>query len=186
MFIAGMGAAQFALPSAIDLLRSFRLETDRPDSVYLAASDPANAYGGLLPWPREDNETEAPGPHGMSRVTGAAVVVVNGALATFLRKRNPNIRVFLPEDEPARTNTARALAKRLAEVAIRRQAWRSGLLIAEINGKPAREHFLARFLEESGFVDSALGFQMRRVSPVPISDEAEIDEEETGESVESA
>jgi ATP-dependent Lhr-like helicase len=184
MFIAGMGAAQFALPSAIDLLRSFRLEPDKPDSAYLAASDPANAYGGFLPWPRQENESEPSGPHGMARVTGAGVILVNGVLVAFLRKRNPNIRVFLPDDEPARTNTARALARKLAEVAIRRQAWRSGLLVAEINGKPAREQFLARFLEESGFADSALGFQMRRVSSVSIADEP--DEEDASESVESA
>ena len=30
-----------------------------------------------------------------------------------------------------------------------------------------REHFLARFLEEAGFVPSAPGFQMRRQEPVP-------------------
>jgi ATP-dependent Lhr-like helicase len=39
------------------------------------------------------------------------------------------------------------------------------LLIGEINDAPAREHFLARFLKEAGFVDTALGFQMRRVLP---------------------
>jgi ATP-dependent Lhr-like helicase len=47
-------------------------------------------------------------------------------------------------------------------------------LISGINGVPAREHFLARFLEESGFVPTALGFQMRRVL-VPAGDVAEAD-----------
>ena len=96
--------------------------------------------------------------------------------------------MFLPEDEPARSNTARALAKKLAEVAIRRQAWRSGLLIGEINGSPAREHFLAGFLKESGFVNTALGFQMRRVAAVAIAADTEMEDEDTeaGESVESA
>jgi hypothetical protein len=80
------------------------------------------------------------------------------------------------------------LAQKLAEVAIRRQTWRSGLLIGKINGSLAREHLLARFLEESGFVNTALGFQMRRVAAVPIAAEAEIEDEDTeaGESVESA
>jgi hypothetical protein len=36
------------------------------------------------------------------------------------------------------------------------------LLIGEINEAPARDHFLARFLEEAGFVPSPLGFQMRQ------------------------
>jgi ATP-dependent helicase Lhr and Lhr-like helicase len=188
MFIAGMGAAQFALPSAIDLLRSFRLDPDKAEAVHLAASDPANAYGGLLPWPRESDRDDATSSHGMSRVSGASVVLVNGSLAAFLRRRNPGIRVFLPEDEPARSNIAGALAKKLADVAIRRQAWRSGLLIGEINGLPTREHFLARFLEESGFVNTALGFQMRRVAAVPIAADTEMEDEDTeaGESAESA
>ena len=101
----------------------------------------------------------------MARAAGASVVLINGQLAAFLRRRNPAIRVLLPENEPERTRAARALAKTLAEVAIRRQGRRTGLLIGEINDAPAREHFLARFLEEAGFVNSAPGFQMRRVEP---------------------
>jgi ATP-dependent Lhr-like helicase len=100
----------------------------------------------------------------MARAAGASVVLINGQLAAFLRRRNPAIRVILPEDEPERTRFARELARSLAEVAIRRQSRRSGLLIGEINDAPAREHFLARFLEEAGFVQSPLGLQMRRVA----------------------
>jgi ATP-dependent Lhr-like helicase len=37
------------------------------------------------------------------------------------------------------------------------------LLIGTINDAPANEHFLARFLEQAGFVNTTLGFQMRRV-----------------------
>ena len=62
------------------------------------------------------------------------------------------------------TRFARELARKLAEVAIRRQTRRTGLLIGEINDAPARDHFLALFLEEAGFVLSPLGFQMRRVA----------------------
>jgi hypothetical protein len=54
----------------------------------------------------------------------------------------------------------------LAEIAIRRQSRNSGLLIGTINDKPAREHFLARFLEDAGFVNTVLGFQMRRVHSI--------------------
>jgi ATP-dependent helicase Lhr and Lhr-like helicase len=54
----------------------------------------------------------------------------------------------------------------LAEVAIRRQGRRTGLLIGEIEGVAAGTHFLARFLEDAGFVATAVGFQMRRVAPV--------------------
>jgi ATP-dependent helicase Lhr and Lhr-like helicase len=172
MFVTGLGAAQFAMPSAVDLLRSLRKEGVKTDTVHLAASDPANPYGSLLPW-----STAA---HSMSRTSGASVILVNGRLAAFFRRRNPSVRVFLPEDEPERTQVARELARKLAEVAIVRQSRRDGLLIAEINDQSAREHFLARMLEDAGFVDTSAGFQMRRaVTPIPARPDEDLDEEET-------
>jgi ATP-dependent Lhr-like helicase len=179
MFIAAMGAAQFAQASAVDMLRSLRNQPDIPEAVHLAAADPANVYGTLLPWPREDAEQA----HGMARAAGASVVLVNGALAAFLRRRNPAIRVFLPEDEPERSQFARAIARKLADVAIRRQSRKSGLLIGEINSSDAREHFLARFLEESGFLSTALGFQMRRRNVIEkaITESGDTDEDDSAE-----
>ncbi|HEY1924239.1 MAG TPA: hypothetical protein VGG58_03235, partial [Candidatus Acidoferrum sp.] len=204
MFVAGMGAAQFAATSAVDMLRSLRTESPKPETIFLASSDPANPYGSLLPWPRNEDGSENGSnsasdaatsnssnsksqtdskstaaksqdptgrPHSMSRTKGAGVILINGVLAAFLRRRNPAIQIFLPENEPERTQIARELAKKLAELAIRRQGRRSGLLIAEINNAPARDHFLARYLEESGFNPSAFGYQMRRVTPmVPAQD----------------
>ncbi|MEM1335727.1 MAG: DEAD/DEAH box helicase, partial [Actinomycetota bacterium] len=57
-FVDGLGAAQFAVPGAVDRLRSAR-ETpdpelhpdDVPDPVVLASTDPAQPYGAALPWP---------------------------------------------------------------------------------------------------------------------------------------
>ncbi|HYI96658.1 MAG TPA: DEAD/DEAH box helicase, partial [Bryobacteraceae bacterium] len=166
MFVAGMGAAQFATPKAIDMLRSLRVDPDRPETVHLAASDPTNPYGSLLPWLEGSSE------HNMSRAAGANVILVNGRLAAFFRRRNPALLVFLPDDDSSSGKVARELAQKLALVAIRFQSKRGGLLISTINGAPAGEHFLARFLEESGFVPTALGFQMRRVQR-PAVDEPE-------------
>ena len=50
-------------------------------------------------------------------------------------------------------------------IAHRWQGKRTGLLIGEINEAPAREHFLATFLEDAGFVITPNGFQMRRLAP---------------------
>ena len=191
MFVAGMGAAQFAATSAVDMLRSLRVEPPVPDVVYLAASDPANPYGAVLPWPRAENEggdttqqsSQRAPYHTMSRTSGAGVILINGALAVFLRRRNQALRIFLPENEPERTQLARELAKRLAELAVRWQGRRSGLLIGEINDAPAREHFLSRFLAESGFHDTVLGFQMRRVTPMVPSRDAEETSEENGRDI---
>ena len=173
MFVAGMGAAQFAVPSAVDMLRSLRDERTKPETIFLAASDPANPYGTLLPWPQVENEISDSARHTMSRTSGAGVILVDGALAGFLRRRNPSVHIFLPENEPDRTHVAQELARKLAELAIRRQGRRTGLLIGDINDAPAREHFIARFLQEAGFVNSALGFQMRRVSPLVANRSAE-------------
>ena len=193
MFVAGLGAAQFAMPAAVDMLRSLRSEPETPEVLFLAATDPANPYGTLLPWPRRDGTAPEPvlataaassdativepsqadklaaPPHGMSRTTGAGVILINGRLTAFLRRRSQEIQVFLPEADPERTRFARELAKKLAELAIRRQGRKSGLMIGTINSEPARDHFLARFLEESGFVSSAFGFQMRRISPLAMA-----------------
>jgi ATP-dependent Lhr-like helicase len=105
----------------------------------------------------------------LARGSGAAVILIDGSLAAYFRRRNPAVRVFLPEQEPERTHYAEQLAKKFAEVAIRRQTRRGGLLIGTINGAPAREHFIARFLEESGFVNTAQGFQMRRITPIALA-----------------
>jgi len=187
MFVAGLGAAQFGAMPAVEMLRTQRPDPDIPEAVYVAAADPANPYGTILPWPRRQGEEEnAPGLHRMSRSRGVGVVLVNGILAAFVRRQNPSMRVFLPDDEPERSQLGRALANKLAELAVRWQGRRSGLLIAEINDLPARAHFLAPLLEEAGFRDTAQGFQMRRVAPVsPLPsrrDEDEEADEETGRS----
>ena len=196
MFVAGLGAAQFAMPGAIDMLRSLRVEPQTPEVVFLAATDPANPYGTLLPWPRNSsagsdeaqpvpekanpasdaqsvsvapvpaNSTDQPPLPMLSRTRGAAVILMNGELCAFLRRQNPALRVFLPESEPEESIVARALSKKLGEIAIHRQGRKTGLLIGSINGVPAREHFLARFLEDTGFVNTSLGFQMRRVTAI--------------------
>src|SRR5690606_11358017 len=53
-FVSGLGAAQFALPGAVDRLRAHRAAADDPTSVrplVLASTDPAQPYGAALPWP---------------------------------------------------------------------------------------------------------------------------------------
>jgi ATP-dependent Lhr-like helicase len=171
MFVAGLGAAQFASPAAVDMLRSLRVNPDPPETVHLAASDPANPYGSLFAW--QANSTE----HTMSRAAGAHVILVNGQLTACDRRRNPALQVFLPDAAPERSIVAREVAQKLALIAIRFQSRRSGLLIAAINGVLTADHFMARFLEEVGFIATALGFQMRRVSSAALKRPEPVDEE---------
>jgi ATP-dependent helicase Lhr and Lhr-like helicase len=189
MFVAGLGAAQFAMPAAVDMLRSLRIDPASPEALHLAAADPANPYGTLIPWPKIAGQSdEAATRHAMARTSGASVILINGQLAAFLRRRNPSVRVFLPEAEPELTPFARELAAKLAQLAVRRLNLRQGLLIGEINDAPAREHFLAAVLQEAGFVNTVLGYQMRRTKPLIVSEEPaeEIEDEDAPDIQETA
>jgi ATP-dependent Lhr-like helicase len=149
-FASEVGATQFALPAALDLLRSLKDLPDEPDVVVLAATDPANPYGTILRWPdvrSGDDRGRAP-----TRSAGSLVAIVNGALAAYISRGARQLLAFLPEDEPARSTTARALAATLA---------RLGLLVHEVNGLPAAQHPLSPYLVEAGFSPSAMGFQIR-------------------------
>ncbi|MBM3879221.1 MAG: DEAD/DEAH box helicase [Verrucomicrobia bacterium] len=58
-FVAGLGATQFALPGAEERLRALRRKPETPQTLTLAAADPANPYGAALPWPQRSGETLA-------------------------------------------------------------------------------------------------------------------------------
>ncbi len=140
-FVAGRGATQFAQPGALDLLRSFRQPPiDAATAAELSAVDPANPYGASLPWPVP----------GLARVAGASVVLVDGALAAYVTRGGRELRVFLPEDDPARSRAGRAVAARLGA--------RAGT-ITEVNGEPVLETSMAPFLVEAGFVRMGPGLQ---------------------------
>jgi ATP-dependent Lhr-like helicase len=167
-FAADLGATQFALPGAVDLLRSLRAPSvEKHEVVMLAATDPANPYGALLRWPTAPEESST-----LMRSVGARVVLVDGALTAYLRRGNPNVQVILPEDEPARSQAARALAEFLASYVQRGDnpegRGRTSMLISSVNGVPVADHLLARFLLDAGFQAAPLGFNVRRgLPPLP-------------------
>ena len=155
-FVGGVGATQFALPAALDLLRSLRDAPDEAEVVTLAATDPANPYGTTL---RKPEPVDGDAGRAYTRTVGALVVLVNGALAAYIPRGSREIVAYLSDDEPARSTTGRSLARALAALA--RNEHR-GLFIAEINGHDPTLHPLAPFLIEAGFHPSPMGFQMRR------------------------
>ena len=102
-FVAGLGAAQFAHPGAVDRLRSFRptgqetataREDDRPDdrdetlggTLVLAAADPAQPYGAAIPWPASEGRP--------ARQAGAYVVLADGAPAAYLERGGRSLLTF--------------------------------------------------------------------------------------------
>jgi ATP-dependent Lhr-like helicase len=168
-FVAGLGATQFALPAAVDLLRQLRTEPpeEKPEFVQLAATDPANPYGSVLRWPdlpvaEEDAETA---PRVLTRAAYAEVILRNGQLVAWLRRGNPNLLVFLPGEEPERSQTASGLAHFLCARGQERLrgASHQGVLITTINGQPVAAHPMARFLMDAGFHPGPLGMHLRRI-----------------------
>jgi len=168
-FVAGLGATQFALPAAVDLLRQLRTApaAEKPEFVQLAATDPANPYGSVLRWPElpvaeEDSESA---PRLLTRAAYAEVILRNGQLVAWLRRGNPNLLVFLPAEEPERTQVASGLAHFLCargQQRLRANA-HQGILITTINGQPVAAHPMARFLMDAGFHPGPLGMHLRRI-----------------------
>ena len=168
-FVAGLGATQFALPAAVDLLRQLRNEpsAEKPEFVQLAATDPANPYGSVLRWPDlpvldEDSESA---PRILTRAAYAEVILRNGQLVAWLRRNNPNVLVFLPPDEPERSQVAAGLAHFMCARGQERMRGGShqGVLITTINGQPVASHPMARFLMDAGFHPGPLGMHLRRI-----------------------
>ncbi len=170
-FVAGLGATQFALPSAVDLLRSLRNGPvpEKPEMVMLAATDSANLYGSVLRWPQTE-EDDGSGTRSLARSVGASVILRNGALVAYLRRNNPALQVFLPQEEPDRSNAARDLAQFLAhqgqEIMRKESDRRQGFFLSTINGQPIHSHWMSQFLLDAGFQPAPMGFNLRR-SPVP-------------------
>ncbi len=110
-FVEGLGAAQFGTAGAIDRLRTFSEvdEAAKPDAVCLAATDPANPYGGALPWPPQ--KTEGEGGHRPGRKAGALVVLVDGELVLYVERGGRTLLTWTDEAErltPAAASLAEA------------------------------------------------------------------------------
>jgi ATP-dependent Lhr-like helicase len=163
-FAADLGATQFAMPAAVDLLRSLRTQSnpDKVEMMQLAATDPANPYGALMRWPAAPDVGSS-----LTRSVGARVILCDGALVAYLRRGNPNLQMFLPEEEPQRSQVARSLAEFLVKrlQSLEDESGRGGMLIATVNGVAVAEHWMARFLLDAGFAAGAMGFNVRRGLP---------------------
>ena len=151
-FVAGLGAAQFALPGAVDRLRAHRHPPpDEPGRVaVLAATDPAQPYGAALGWP------EHPGGSRPARAAGAHVVLVDGACVAYVERSGRTLLTFgtLPRGDDA--EWAHALAEAHKEGRLGR------LQFERIDDEPARTSPLAPALRAAGFADGYKGLTFHR------------------------
>ena len=137
VLVDGLGAAQFAAPETIDALRSFR-EPDASAARVLAAVDPANPFGRVLPWPAHD--TARP-----SRLAGAVVVIADGTCLAYLGRAGRSLTLF-PSASPA-AEAARVI-RVLGEAVSQGRMTR--FRIEEIDGARATAHPLASELRKAG------------------------------------
>jgi ATP-dependent Lhr-like helicase len=169
-FVAGLGAAQFALPGAVDRLRAVRdasglddgprgarevvrgdrgarraVQRDDSDVVVLAATDPAQPFGASLPWPPTDGRP--------ARAADALVVIVDGEAAVYVDRGGRSLLTF-----PAALVDDRWAAA-LADVVTRGR--RKSLEITKVDGQPVREHPAAELLRAAGFADGYKGLIRR-------------------------
>jgi ATP-dependent helicase Lhr and Lhr-like helicase len=153
-FVAGCGAAQFALPGAVDRLRAVRERPDEPRGVVLAATDPANPYGAALAWP-ERAEGRKP-----MRTAGALAILVDGRLAGWLGRGEEQLLTFITDEadgETTRAVLARALADEVGPEKLRT------LFIETVDGSPVDESGLAEPLRDAGFARTPRGYLKRVV-----------------------
>jgi ATP-dependent Lhr-like helicase len=144
-FVAGLGAAQFAVPGAVERIRSIR-ETRRgeePTAVLLAATDPAQPYGAALPWPV--------GPGRPARQAGAFVVLVEGDLAAYLERGARSLLTFGVE--------ANAWVDALASLA--KDGRLRKLELTRIDGVPSGDSPLGERFRGAGFTDGYRGLTLR-------------------------
>jgi len=138
-FVEGLGGAQFAMPGAVERLRT----ATSSDPIALAATDPANPYGGALPWPEVESGR-------LSRSAGAFVVLVDGRLAAYYERR----QLRLLDLDAAEYGH---LAGAIAGLAGRRRK----LVVETIDGAPVGQAPLGAALREWGFTTGLRGLVMR-------------------------
>jgi ATP-dependent helicase Lhr and Lhr-like helicase len=162
-FVDGLGAAQFALPGAVDRMRAL---ADRPRAadpptaghgheqpserpVVLAAADPAQPYGAALPWPARPEASHRPG-----RKAGALVVLSNGALALYVERGGKTLLSWT-DDPDVLAPAAAALGDAVRSGALGR------LTVERADGGGVHDSPLAQALESAGFRPTPRGLRLR-------------------------
>jgi ATP-dependent Lhr-like helicase len=137
-FVEGLGGAQFALPGAVERLRSQPERDAAP--VVLSAVDPSQPYGGALPWPEGVRDSRRP-----ARTTGAYVVLTGGEPILYLERGGRGLQTLVPEDDPRVEPALVAIIEQVRAGRIKR------LALEKIDGQPALGSRLAAVLVALGF-----------------------------------
>jgi ATP-dependent Lhr-like helicase len=140
-FVEGLGGAQFALPGAVERLRSQRSAEEPP--LVLSAVDPAQPFGAALPWPaqpRERSDSRRP-----QRVAGAYVVLIAGEPILYLERGGRALQTLVAAGDPRLEPALRELVDQVRAGRIKR------LGLEKVDGDSALTSPLASLLLVLGF-----------------------------------
>jgi ATP-dependent Lhr-like helicase len=152
-FVDALSGAQFAFAGAVDRLRAARNE-DGGSAIVLAATDPANPFGALLPWPASRCEGATP-----RRAAGASVVIVDGELALYL-DRGRRVVSFAASEPSRETDAVRRAAGALRQLFVHRR--RRNLRVDEIDGTTASHSPFSEAFAAAGFRSDYKGMVLER------------------------
>ncbi|HET6345538.1 MAG TPA: DEAD/DEAH box helicase, partial [Myxococcota bacterium] len=146
-FVEGLSGAQFAYAGAVERLRASRDDDGAETAQLVAATDPANPYGILFPWPERpstgDGEATSRKPR---RLTGAWVILWRGAPLAYVDASGHGLMTF-----PALWASDEALRhgyEGLRTLASRRRG--QALYIRQVDGLAALAHPHRRALQQAG------------------------------------
>jgi ATP-dependent Lhr-like helicase len=146
-FVDGLGAAQFAVPGAVERIREVR-EAEREVVVLtVAAADPGQAYGAALPWPESAGRP--------ARAAGAYVVLADGQSLAYLERGGRSLVSFASSVERSHRLVADAVASLVKDGRVRR------IELTRIDGEVASTAPLAEALRDAGFVEGYRGLVLR-------------------------
>jgi ATP-dependent Lhr-like helicase len=154
-FVTGLGAAQFALPGAVDRLRSVREVPTGPDGtdsgdleppLVLATTDPAQPYGAALAWPESAGRP--------ARAAGSLLVLRAGRPLVWMDRRGHHLVLFPAARDDS--TWADALASLVKDGRLR------SLEVRTVDGEPvASAQDVASALHRVGFADGYRGLVLR-------------------------
>jgi ATP-dependent helicase Lhr and Lhr-like helicase len=151
-FVAGLGAAQFALPGGVDRLRAIR--DDEPAARMLAATDPAQPFGAALPWPRRSEDERLP----LQRAAGAYVAIVDGHAVLYVERGGRGLlRLPAATDAERLERAVATLPSLVGPGGLMRE-----LRIERVDREPVAASDLAPGLSAVGFRPSYRGYLLRR------------------------
>lgn len=148
-FIEQLGPTQYASAAALDALEN---SSRRKRAWMVAATDPVNPYGCILPWPNVAAPKKSP-----QRAAGGRVILGNGRPLGYLSPRGSDLTTFIDSGDVNRDRDFDSLIEVLTRSARPGQP----VLLRSVDGFECSRSRLAGKLRQAGFLASRRGYIFR-------------------------